>query len=265
MIKPQIKSLFFSLTGCNSSFHISTLHFNYLLLKSVQFFSSIIANVRREHVFFLIADKEACSPWQKKEASAPPSLLKTEKHCPGGGRPREIFRASHLFSLDRMSQENYEQAGWQVYPCRNPRRFKSFPRIAALTSCACCRRRGRGRVSLRPCTASAPRCAARPWGAWGWTPRCAGSPRVACEGRWSARSRGRRDGSSDAATRGMQKHVKQRVACWITHAVNMSVLFIYIYTHTHINKCMHDRFLIFLICPFIPGSYLSGKQWKTAT
>lgn len=52
-----------------------------------------------------------------------------------------------------------------------------------LTSCACCRKRARGRVSLLLCTASARRCGARPWGAWGWTPRCAGSPLAACEGR----------------------------------------------------------------------------------
>lgn len=56
-------------------------------------------------------------------------------------------------------------------------------RPPTLTSCAWCRRRARGRVSRRLCTAFVLRCGARPWGAWGWTPRCAGSPRAACGGR----------------------------------------------------------------------------------
>lgn len=73
---------------------------------------------------------------------------------------------------------------------------------AALTSCACCRRRGRGRVSLRFCIASALRCGARPWGAWGWTPRCAGSPLAACGGRWSTHSGG--GGDREVKTLGFQ-------------------------------------------------------------
>lgn len=123
-------------------------------------------------------------------------------------------RGGCLLSLDNLCSQKrimiIRQTGWQVYPCRHSCQLKSFLHVAALTSCACCRRRGRGRVSLRLCTASALRCGARPWGAWGWTPRCAGSPRAACGGRWSTHS------ESHAHARSWMQHARHQ--CWIIQA-----------------------------------------------
>lgn len=122
----------------------------------------------------------------------------------------------------------------QVYPCRNLQQFESFPQMAALTSCACCRRRGRGRVSLRLCTASVLQCGARPWGAWGWTPRCAGSPRAACGGRWSTHS-----GRGELRRSWMQTQGKHAFIHGINRACSKDVS---LYTNTHTNACTRDSF-----------------------
>ncbi len=129
------------------------------------------------------------------------------------------------------------QSGWQVYPCWNLQQFKSLPRAAALTSCACCRRRGRGRVSLRLCTASVLQCGAHPWGAWGWTPRCAGSPHAACGGRWSTHAAGEGRGELRHSCWLMQTRDKYTFFHRITRActvVKMSYC-----PHTHTNAYTH--------------------------
>lgn len=60
--------------------------------------------------------------------------------------------------------------------------------MKTLTSCACCRRSGRGRVSPLTCTASARRLWARPVEEWVWTRRCDGSPLGASVGLWSTQT-----------------------------------------------------------------------------
>lgn len=125
-------------------------------------------------------------------------------------------------------QGDTERMSWQV-------QTGIFPQVAALTSCAWCRRRGRGRVSLRLCTASALQCGARPWGAWGWTPRCAGSPPAACGGRWSTHSGG------------VKTHMLMN-ANTLLHTGSLKRT-VKIYTHTHIQ--MHAHEVLCLICPFM--------------